>query len=68
MLMAQAELTCGAATLVCWLPIGPKLKLGAVVELHGDDYEGILWRITKLYKTTMPRVELNKSWKVGGLN
>lgn len=66
-LYKQVELVSNKQKVVCWLPCEDvKLRPGLKLTLEGDDTT--LWTITKVYNgVRVPKDQLYKPWRVGGL-
>ena len=63
MQIQQTELASGNIRTVCWLPRDPLVKVGTVISLAKSDTR---WRVLEQY-STMEHQEINRNWKVGGL-
>lgn len=51
--------------LTCWLPVDPRVKIGAQLELK--ELPGIIWDVKVIYSTVLDHDQLNRRWRVGGL-
>lgn len=65
-LVRQVRLTRNSQSLICWLDADKRVKRGSWVTLL-DGPEG-WWRVAKVYnEIAMDKQDINRTWKVGGL-
>lgn len=64
--MKQIAVSKGKKKMVTWTDKDPKLKPGNSIKFKGPD-QMEFWRIDEVFDHAVERVNINRSWNVGGL-